>query len=148
MFDFVAAEHADNARQEALWTGSKIAIELHEAIQAKDAGRLSAAYAQSAQLHAGMTQEQIEARRLFGEPAARGCRCLDKPAPGKGGASVMTEERARYYAEALARSMGVTFYVVRSREGRFLAVQVPSDDCQIRAEFTPPRGARLLSLLA
>ena len=39
----------------------------------------------------------------------------------------MTEERARYYAKVLARSMGVTFYAVRSREGRFLAVQVPSE---------------------
>jgi hypothetical protein len=35
----------------------------------------------------------------------------------------MTEERARHYAEALAHSMGITFYVVRSREGRFLTVQ-------------------------
>ena len=52
----------------------------------------------------------------------------------------MTEERARYYAKVLARSMGVTFYVVRSRQRRFLAVQVPSDDCQIVAEFTPPRS--------
>ena len=45
----------------------------------------------------------------------------------------MTEERARHYAKALARSMGITFYVVRSREGRFLAVQIPSDDCEILA---------------
>ena len=45
----------------------------------------------------------------------------------------MTEERARYYAKALARNMGITFYVVRSREGRFLAVQIPSDDCEILA---------------
>jgi len=35
--------------------------------------------------------------------------------------------------------MGITFYVVRSREGRFLAVQIPSDDCEILATFTPPR---------
>jgi len=53
----------------------------------------------------------------------------------------MTEERARYYAKVLARSMGVTFYAVRSRQGRFLAVQVPSDG-QIVAEFTPPRSVR------
>jgi hypothetical protein len=52
----------------------------------------------------------------------------------------MTEDRARYYAKALARSVGVTFYAVRSRQGRFLAVQVPSDDCQILEEFTPPRS--------
>jgi hypothetical protein len=46
MFDFVAAEQADNARQAALWTASKVAIELHEAIQAKkDADRPSEAYA-------------------------------------------------------------------------------------------------------
>jgi hypothetical protein len=49
----------------------------------------------------------------------------------------MTEERARYYAKALARSMGVIFYAVRSREGRFLAVQIPSDDCEILAKVTP-----------
>ena len=49
----------------------------------------------------------------------------------------MTEERARHYAKALARNMGITFYVVRSREGRFLAVQIPSDDCEILATFTP-----------
>ena len=49
----------------------------------------------------------------------------------------MTEERARYYAKVLARSMSVAFYAVRSREGRFLAVQIPSDDCEILAEVTP-----------
>ena len=35
--------------------------------------------------------------------------------------------------------MGITFYVVRSREGRFLAVQIPSDDCEILATVAPPR---------
>ena len=54
----------------------------------------------------------------------------------------MTEERARHYAEVLARGMGVTFYVVRSRAGRFLAVQIPSDDCEILAKVTPPRSVR------
>ena len=54
----------------------------------------------------------------------------------------MTEERARHYAKALARSMGITFYAVRSREGRFLAVQIPSDDCAILAEVVPPHSAR------
>jgi len=49
----------------------------------------------------------------------------------------MTEERACYYAKALAHSMGITFYLVRSREGRFLAVQIPSDDCEIRATVMP-----------
>ena len=48
----------------------------------------------------------------------------------------MTEERARHYAKVLARGMGVTFYVVRSHEGRFLAVQSPSDE--ILAKVTPP----------
>ena len=36
----------------------------------------------------------------------------------------MTEEQAGAYAKALALSMGITFYVVRSREDRFLPVQV------------------------
>jgi hypothetical protein len=58
------------------------------------------------------------------------------------GASFMTEERARHYAKALARGMGITFYVVRSREGRFLAVQIPSDDCEILATVAPPRSVR------
>jgi hypothetical protein len=53
----------------------------------------------------------------------------------------MTEERARHYATALARGMGITFYVVRSRTGRFLTVQIPSDDCEILAEVTPPNSA-------
>ena len=52
----------------------------------------------------------------------------------------MTEERARHYAEALAHNMGITFYVVRSREGRFLTVQIPSDDCEVLATVTPPDG--------
>ena len=50
----------------------------------------------------------------------------------------MTEERARYYAKVLARRIGTTFYAVRSREGRFLAVQIPSDDCEILARVAPP----------
>ena len=52
----------------------------------------------------------------------------------------MTKERARHYAKALAQGMGITFYVVRSREGRFLAVQIPSDDCEILATIAPPSG--------
>jgi hypothetical protein len=52
----------------------------------------------------------------------------------------MTEERARHYAEALAHSMGITFYAVRSREGRFLTVQIPTDDCEVLATVTPPDG--------
>jgi hypothetical protein len=54
------------------------------------------------------------------------------------GGSFVTEERARYYAKALARGMGIIFYAVRSREGLFLAVQIPSDDCEILAKATPP----------
>ena len=52
----------------------------------------------------------------------------------------MTKERARHYAKALAQGMGITFYVVRSREGRFLAVQIPSDDCEVLATIAPPSG--------
>jgi hypothetical protein len=49
----------------------------------------------------------------------------------------MTEERARYYATALAHSMGITFYVIRTREGRFLTVQTPSDDCEVLVLRSP-----------
>ena len=52
----------------------------------------------------------------------------------------MTEEAARRTAKLLARGMGITFYVVRSSQGRFLAVQIPSDDCEILATVTPPRS--------
>ena len=52
----------------------------------------------------------------------------------------MTKERARHYAKALAQGMGITFYVVRSREGRFLAVQIPSDDCEVLATIAPHSG--------
>ena len=54
----------------------------------------------------------------------------------------MTEEKARHYAKTLARNMGINFYAVRSREGRFLAVQIPSDDCAILAKVAPPRSVR------
>jgi len=50
----------------------------------------------------------------------------------------MTEEKAHHYAKVLAQSIGITFYVVRSREGRFLAVQIPSEDCKILARVAPP----------
>jgi len=49
----------------------------------------------------------------------------------------MTEEQARRHAEALAFGMGITFYVVRSRDGDFLPVQLPSDDCEILATVEP-----------
>jgi hypothetical protein len=38
--------------------------------------------------------------------------------------------------------MGITFYVVRSREGRFLPVQIPSVDCEVLATVTPPENVR------
>jgi len=53
----------------------------------------------------------------------------------------MTEEKARHYAATLAQSMGITFYVVRSREGHFLPVQLPSADCEVLATVTPPGAA-------
>ena len=50
----------------------------------------------------------------------------------------MTEEQARRHAEGLAFSMGITFYVVRTREGDFEPVQLASDDCEIVATAEPP----------
>jgi hypothetical protein len=50
----------------------------------------------------------------------------------------VTEEQARSHATTLALAMGITFYVVRSREGRLLPVQLPSDDCEILATIAPP----------
>ncbi len=50
----------------------------------------------------------------------------------------MTEEQAGHQAEALAQSMGITFYVVRDRQGQFLPVQLPSDDCELIATVAPP----------
>ena len=41
------------------------------------------------------------------------------------GGSTVTEEQARFQAEALALATGTTFYIVRSREGRMLSVQMP-----------------------
>jgi hypothetical protein len=54
----------------------------------------------------------------------------------------MSEERARHYAKALAQSMGITFYVVRSREGRFLPVQIPSVDCEVLATVAPSENVK------
>jgi hypothetical protein len=50
----------------------------------------------------------------------------------------MTDEQAHRQAEALAIGMGITFYVVRNREGDFLAVQTPSDDHEVVATIAPP----------
>jgi hypothetical protein len=55
----------------------------------------------------------------------------------------MTEERAHAYAKALARGLGVTMYVVRSRGGRFYPVQRFTDDCQVLATIAPPRQSRV-----
>jgi hypothetical protein len=49
----------------------------------------------------------------------------------------MTEEQARSHAKTLALAMGITFYVVRSREGDFASVQRPPEDCEIVAEISP-----------
>jgi hypothetical protein len=49
----------------------------------------------------------------------------------------MTEEQARSDAEALALAMGITFYVVRNREGRLSSVQLPPEDCEIVATIQP-----------
>jgi hypothetical protein len=54
----------------------------------------------------------------------------------------MSEERARHYARAFAQSMGITFYVVRSPEGRSLPVQIPSVDCEVLATVTPPENMK------
>jgi hypothetical protein len=53
----------------------------------------------------------------------------------------MTEDNARHYARTLADGMGITFYVIRSREGGFLPVQIPSDGCEILATIKPPISA-------
>lgn len=50
----------------------------------------------------------------------------------------MTEEQARRSAEALALTMGITFYVVRNPDGDFSAVQLPPDDGEILATVPPP----------
>jgi hypothetical protein len=50
----------------------------------------------------------------------------------------MTEEQARSHAQTLALAMGITFYVVRNREGEFASVQRPPEDCEIVAEIAPP----------
>jgi hypothetical protein len=41
----------------------------------------------------------------------------------------MTEQEAHRHAEALAYGMGITIYVVRTRDGDVLPVQQPSEDC-------------------
>ena len=51
----------------------------------------------------------------------------------------MTEEDACQQAEALAHAMGITFYVVRNRDGDFAPVQEPAnDDSEVVATVAPP----------
>ena len=50
----------------------------------------------------------------------------------------MTEDDARRHVDALANAVGITFYVVRNREGDFQPVQAPLDDCEIVATVAPP----------
>ena len=51
----------------------------------------------------------------------------------------MTEDQAHANAEALAIAMGIAFYVVRSNEGEFLAIQTPADEHEIVATIEPPK---------
>ena len=50
----------------------------------------------------------------------------------------MTQNEARRQADALANAMGITFYVVRNREGDFQPVQQPPDDFEIVTTVAPP----------
>lgn len=50
----------------------------------------------------------------------------------------MTQEQAHAHAVALANGLGITFYVVRRREGEFVPVQLPDEDCEILATVKPP----------
>ena len=58
----------------------------------------------------------------------------------------MTEQEARERAERLAFAMGITFYVVCSREGDFQPVQTPSDDCEVVATILPPTSVHAQGL--
>ena len=51
----------------------------------------------------------------------------------------MTEDQAYANAEALALAMGIIFYVVRSRDGDFSAVQKPAEGHEIVATIEPPK---------
>jgi hypothetical protein len=55
----------------------------------------------------------------------------------------MIEDQARRQADALAHAMGITFYVVRNRNGEFQPVQEPPDDCEIVATVAPPASVRI-----
>jgi hypothetical protein len=49
----------------------------------------------------------------------------------------MNEEKARSDAEALASALGIVFYIVRSADGQFSAVQQPTPECEIIAAVEP-----------
>jgi hypothetical protein len=60
----------------------------------------------------------------------------------------MSEEKARSDAEALALALGITFFIVRSDEGLYSAVQQPPPECEIIAAIEPPvRDKRLFDEL-
>jgi hypothetical protein len=50
---------------------------------------------------------------------------------------VVTEDQVQRSAEALALTRGITFYVVRNRDGDFSAVQLPPDGSEIIATVRP-----------
>lgn len=52
----------------------------------------------------------------------------------------MTQEQAHSRAAALAHALGINFYVVRNREGLYLPVQLPGEDCEVLATVKPPSG--------
>jgi hypothetical protein len=57
-------------------------------------------------------------------------------APGR--PRIEGKKQAHRSAQALAFGMGITFYVVRDRDGEFSAVQLPPDDSEILATVLPP----------
>jgi hypothetical protein len=63
-------------------------------------------------------------------------------ATDRGELRTMTEEKARSHAETLALAMGITFYVVRSREGQFQPVQIPPQDGDVVATVDPPSSGQ------
>jgi hypothetical protein len=58
----------------------------------------------------------------------------------------MSEEKARNDAEALASALGITFYVVRSSDGHFSAVQLVTAESEILDVIEPPTESRHSSL--
>ena len=64
-------------------------------------------------------------------------------ATDRGELRTMTEEKARSHAETLALAMGITFYVVRRREGQFQPVQIPPQDGDVVATVNPPGSGQV-----